>query len=313
MCAFMGCSAVKNRLTACLGLGISALLTTGCATQPNGANPLLTADRVPAPQTRIMTPGAGQPYYQSSPVTPVQPGFGPQGSAATMPAPALTAANPAPATFASNEPGLAVPSDDAALRLTYTPPQTVAPTPNVSQTTFAASVPQVASAPANYVAQPQPFIAQTTAQPTTYNVAPSAPPMRVTLSPVTHHDGFATPSGMANASGITVPAATEFSPAAPSSDNLPWVSGSAPRQVARVMPAVAAPIQPVAYVATAPRVRLPGYPAPQQSFVAPQYASTTTGHVQITELPASTTAGSHRVPANSSSSTADGFRARSLN
>lgn len=47
---------------------LAALLVAGCQNQPTAFNnPFLSPDRVPPPSTRVLTPGAAQPYYPGDP------------------------------------------------------------------------------------------------------------------------------------------------------------------------------------------------------------------------------------------------------
>lgn len=276
-------------------LAALGMMGSGCANQQGAANPFLTADRVPPPQTRL-APAAGQPYYQGD-VTPILPGYAPQGAApGYMPAPTLSAApQPAPpATFAtnnaaaSNEAVVSIPEDDAALRFAYTPPPApAAPQPFV-QAQVTPMQPSYSAAPVSPTTFIQPQNTFANAQPQA--AGSTHGPMQVTLAPVN-----------APAMAVTQPAGTNFAAAATSGDNLPWVSGSAPRSAAVAPQGV----QQAAYIAAAPRVRLPGYPTPQQTFVAPQQMSPTTSGVQITEMPVVTT------PQPSTSGSSDGFRPRS--
>lgn len=68
---------------------LAALLVAGCQNQPTTFNnPFLSPDRVPPPSTRVLTPGAAQPYY---------PGDPSMGGAAPSYTPAPAVGTPAPA------------------------------------------------------------------------------------------------------------------------------------------------------------------------------------------------------------------------
>ena len=84
-------------------LGMATLSLTGCSntTTPTVPNPFTTADRVPPPPTRAITPGTAQPYYPATPQ-------------AAPPAAAYPGANPYPgATAAPAYPGTAYPAQTA--------------------------------------------------------------------------------------------------------------------------------------------------------------------------------------------------------
>ncbi|MEM8865355.1 MAG: hypothetical protein AAGF31_07370 [Planctomycetota bacterium] len=299
------CTALTLRLAARANcwtlLGLLTFATAGCANQQNITNPFTTADRVPPPQTRIPTAATGQPYYQGGvaptiPAAPVSPAGVP---AATVPqstfAPgafpqsSAPPAVPTPAIVASNEQAIGVPTDDSALRLASTPPP-APPSPMVQQQQFAAAPTSAAPVASATPAGQQAVVVQAAA-----NQPALARPMRVTLTPANQQ--FA---------AVTQPSQTHFSPVGAAGDGLPWVSGSAPR-AASPLTVAPQPVQPAAYLAAAPRVRLPGYPAPQQTFVMPATTNQPIGRVQITELPRTPITPPAAVPAATSP---DGFRPR---
>jgi hypothetical protein len=75
--------------------GLSALTVVGCKNQSTPlTNPFLSPDRVPPPQTRVLTPGTAQPYYPGDQL----PGTTAPSFNATMATPAGTAVAP-PATM----------------------------------------------------------------------------------------------------------------------------------------------------------------------------------------------------------------------
>ncbi len=283
-----------------LGLSLFGVLASaGCTNRQGAPSPFLTADRVPPPSTRALPPGAAQPYYQGDPLPVMQGGAsvtpsafpaGPQALAATsFPAnppaqstlaPTLPVSQPVMSrprvTQASyTEAAIAVPSDDSALR--FAPATTFAPQP-----TFVAQ-----AAPATAEAN------RAVAIPTSQPFAAERAPVGVTLTP-------------------TSATAPIFSAEVPSADGLPWVSGSAPRGPV-IVASNSAPrptsSQLVPVAAPAPRVRLPGYPAPQQTFVTPAAGGSPTGQVRITELPT----GPAYLPTQSATQppASDGFRSRS--
>jgi hypothetical protein len=65
----------------------AGMVCAGCSNQPSHiANPLYSADRVPAPGTRALAPGTAQPYYSGDPL-PVMPSspVAPPGQSSTTP------------------------------------------------------------------------------------------------------------------------------------------------------------------------------------------------------------------------------------
>ena len=76
-------------------LPLAALVLVGCQNQPNTlSNPFLAPDRVPPPSTRVLTPGAAQPYYPGDPAPSIG-GAAPPYQPAPAAAPASTGAPPA--------------------------------------------------------------------------------------------------------------------------------------------------------------------------------------------------------------------------
>ena len=303
----LNCSLSKLSLVATAAI---TLMMAGCANQQGISNPFTTADRVPPPTTRALAPGSGQPYYQGDPLPPMPP-TGQQ----LRSAPVTFAAAPQPATVepptpsqgvvqvAHNEPAVAIPTDSSDLRLAYVPPAPPTPAP---------------------VAQPRPIQPQRTvaAAPAAREVVAIPAARQVAAEPRPVQLAVVNAPG-ANRPGLSQPSLPQFSESARSADGLPWVSGSAPRSAPQPVQVVAAPVVSpnvapsglVRVASAAPRVRLPGYPAPQQTFVTPAtagpVASPAMGRVQITELPPQTYM--QPSPRPSSSNPTDGFRARETN
>lgn len=120
-------------------LGVA--MTPGCRNGSQTAafsNPFLSADRVPAPGTRIPAPGAAQPYYPGDAIPPLQSApVGGQPFGAVLPQPGVTpippgdnvAASPLNQrpTIASNEPAVRIPVDESSVRFAQTPIPAVVP------------------------------------------------------------------------------------------------------------------------------------------------------------------------------------------
>lgn len=126
------CPRVWPRFAQPLALSL-ALCLVGCTNQQMAAsNPFLAPDRVPPPATRTIAPGTAAPYYPGSPVPAAQtaPPAPPvaQAQAAVPPATVAAATPPAaaskPLEFA-NEPTVAIPSDNQALRFALPAPPPV--------------------------------------------------------------------------------------------------------------------------------------------------------------------------------------------
>lgn len=291
-------------------LVFTLLAATGCWNRQAPVNPFLSADRVPCPGTRAIPPGAVQPYYDGAPAPALPPGtivpqtappvYPPQGSLAPAPQSSVQQA-----TFTTPAAGEQV-----------TPPAVQVahnvPTANIaSPGEGAVAVPSDGQALRIMSPEPAPFVAQAPAP-----IRPAAPAVTAELRPIT--TGASTLAPTNQATYVTGSPGPSFSPAPQSSDGLPWISGSAPRQAAAPQAFAQQGVSPlqsglVPVVAPAPRVRLPGYPAPQQTFVVPSGVNPSSGasnygQVQITELPSQSplTAPAGTIPQVAN----DGFRAR---
>ena len=169
------------------------LATLGCAGGQGPGNPFLAADRVPPPSTRVIVPGAAQPYYQGDPMPAVQ-GVAPLPQGGYPPTGSLTPANPAVASAPSisaepvrdrgvvlashNEPAIAVPADDSAARLAYNPPAPVVQSPPEPQA--------IASMPAPVITEPAPVIRPPVAAQATF--APASPAAQATADQAVGRD-----------------------------------------------------------------------------------------------------------------------------
>jgi hypothetical protein len=246
-----------NRCRAISVIGVLAVVCgSGCHNQQTAlSNPFMAPDRVPPPATRVVAPGAAQPYYPGDPLPAAH-------ASATPPAPAITAATaPAPiiaqpvspptALAFGNERTVAVPADDSSLRFALPSP------PVDSQAAASASPPTVAPAPPSM---------KLAAQPTTSPVIPAS------------YVGSA-PNGTAPTSVADVsPASPWRSPQIPS----PAINAT-PTVAASNAPKLAAPVagpmipvtlravsSPAADVASQPpRIRFPSYDAAPQEAMAP--------------------------------------------
>jgi hypothetical protein len=322
-------------------LWTSLICAAGCQTHPTAVtNPFAAPDRVPPPATRTLLPGQAVPYYQGDPLPAMQ--------SATTPRPAATAnANPtmnnwtaprAATTAATNvstvagasptrradvvfsgESSVRIPSDNEPLRAT--PPR---PAPKV------ATAP-AQSPPASLVSSTQPAQAVTLAsfnQPAS-NSAMSEPQLStLSATPPTPSNMWRSPgiarqnnSPSANVTSLTGPVVPAASPRFAAAPTQPGMVGNSavPPQAASSMNVRlrAVPSPPPPPVESAgPRIRLPGYSAPQPIsanasgaepagyyIVGPQNVVQT---VQIAPLGA-TAASAPPAPMIASS---DGFRAR---
>lgn len=245
-------------------LAILPALVGGCShNQTTLPNPFLAPDRVPPPSTRVIAPGTALPYYQGDPLPVMQSG-----------APAPTAAPPVAAVESptppiepkqiafSNEPSVAIPSDDDSLRFELPKPPEPAPTPAaVAATPQAAptTAPGAGSvAPAVYNAPPangQPAGVQTAAmsEPVVSNPWRS-PQIPQTAPPV---GGIAAPPLFA----ATTAAPPMYAPQTLPSGYVVVPPMTAPQpNVDVTLRAVPSP-PPEPLESSSPRIRIPGYPA----------------------------------------------------
>lgn len=246
---------------------MGTMATAGCRSsqQTSISNPFLSADRVPAPASRIPAQGTATPYYPGQ-VAPAMPG-------ATQPLQPLGALPPsdditpiqgdgslvegaplASGALASNESAVQIPSDEGSMRFTPPPVQPAAPVVAASQP-VAANAPSMAVAANPGLVTPTPTVFRDNQPPSTAPVinnwppAPSSSP-QVTLNPV---------STGGNASGLfRDPAVPAQAPA--------LINESAPQ------PSVAQPL-------TAPRARIPGAEEMIREEVVPGTINTTSYQV----------------------------------
>jgi hypothetical protein len=114
-----------------LAIALPAALC-GCGGHQRTAsiNPFLGPGRVPPPATRTLVPGAAQPYYPGDPLPTMHSATsGASAPSAVVPALATTGVTAeAPTIASSNEPSIAVPSDNGTLRFAApAPPAEPAP------------------------------------------------------------------------------------------------------------------------------------------------------------------------------------------
>jgi hypothetical protein len=275
-----------NLLPARLALLCALTVVGGCSHNQTGINnPFLAPDRVAPPSTRAIAPGTAQPYYPGDPL-PVMQSAAPTAAPATNFAAAVPRATSpiAPEVVAepkkiasSNEPTVAVPSDDSSLRFELPKPPEPAPAP-------AAPIVDARSAPPGAVANPNFAGAPATAQPPT-NVVPAiynSPLNSQQFNQVSSTATLAEPA-------IGTPWRSPQIPAsAPPPAYFPGTQPNAAPLVAQptIMPgyvvvpqmtavpqnmdvslrAVPSPSPPPTPVEpSTPRIRLPGYPAPPGS------------------------------------------------
>jgi hypothetical protein len=253
----------------------------GCSHNQSGiTNPFLAPDRVPPPSTRVLAPGTAQPYYPGDPL-PVMQSAAP--AAAPVAAPIAAAAAPAePKKIAfSNEPTVAIPSDDNSLRFELPAPPKPEPTPTTPIANAAGSPASLQSGvvPAIYSA------AVTGGQPVS-QIVPAA--------------GLAEPATTGPWRSPQIPATTPPAVYAPAPQPLvsplvaqpvvmpgyvivPPMSAAPPGMDVTLRAVPSPPPEPVE--SSTPRIRIPGYPVPPGTMT--------------TVLP------------TASSSSSDGFRPRS--
>jgi hypothetical protein len=260
-------------------LALSTALNVGCTQKQLAGvpNPFLAPDQVPPPSTRTIAPGTAQPYYPGDPLPVMQsaaPGAAPPAVAsvapASVPSPNVAAApmgEPQKIAF-SNEPSVAVPSDESPLRfelpappepktapLAATAPQPIAPSgPTVSNPTSPSAV-----VPAMYNAQPngsRPTTAAVPAAAATDPVAsgPWRSPQIVSAAPPAY-----APATQPNMS----PAVAQ--PAAMPGYGMATTPTTVPSSMNVSLRAVPSPEPPTPLTSSTPRIRIPGYPAPPVS------------------------------------------------
>jgi hypothetical protein len=265
----------RYRALAAAGV-LAAACFSGCHNQQTAlSNPFMAPDRVPPPATRVVAPGAAQPYYPGDPLPPSH------ASATTAAPPIATAPTAGPKTDVakssttplafSNERTVSVPADDSSLRFALPP----APPPS-----------QMAASPA----PPSPQITPSAASPTQVATQP-APSQVVPASYTAADPNHAGPAMLAD-SAPTSPWRTPQVPTSPTAPaiNVPptFATTTAPQ-----LPPVAGPTIPVTLRAVPspaadtvfsqpPRIRFPSYdagpqvalaangnPVQQAAFVAP--------------------------------------------
>jgi hypothetical protein len=310
-------------------------IAAGCRNQPTGLpNPFLAPDRVPPPATRSLLPGQAQPYYPGDPLPVMQsattpsaapaannqsvnapqltgtdglnwnaPATGAAGSAVPLASAAALSANATPSrsNVLSNEPAVAIPSDGETLRFPLTPPEalTSAPAPSSQQ-----PVPTSAAPPLPSAVIPAAFTTPVADQPSAANV-PQTGGLAAAANGPWQSPQIAPPTA-ATSVGATVVAPAAAAVGAPGSMDVRL----------RAVPS------PPAVEATTPRIRLPGYVAPQpmpgaSAFPQPgtNYATAVpTGPmlqtVQISPLPSPPVSEASSLAAGSATVSGDGFRPR---
>jgi hypothetical protein len=294
----------RCRALAAVGV-LAAACFSGCHNQQTAlSNPFMAPDRVPPPATRVVAPGAAQPYYPGDPLPPSHASTTTSAPPiATAPAQAPKAELPKSSTTSlafSNERTVSVPADDSSLRFA------LPPAPPASQ---------LAASPA----PPAPQITPRTASPTQVAAQPVPSPV-IPASYAATDPNHAVPASIADAA----PTSPWRTPQVPTSSTAPALAINAPPTFAAAtapqLPPVASPTIPVTLRAVPspaadtaftqpPRIRFPSYdagpqvataangnPVQQALFVAPggaglaQQPATQPGLPQtlpITEIPTS--------------------------
>jgi hypothetical protein len=250
-----------NPRHALLATGVLAICFAGCQNQQTAlSNPFMAPDRVPPPATRVVAPGAAQPYYPGDPLPPTHAASAPAApviAAAAAPASkaAPTTASPAGLAF-SNERTVSIPSDESSMRFS------LPPTP-----------------PPSAVAAAQPASSQ--GGPTALAAQPSA--MQFQVVPASYTS--------ANPSRVTLASATDVAANSPwRSPQVPANTAAAPRPInsppmlavvsAQAAPQIAGPQMPVtlravpsptteAAISQPPRIRFPSYSSTNQIVTTP--------------------------------------------
>jgi hypothetical protein len=245
---------------------LAAVCFSGCHNQQTAlSNPFMAPDRVPPPATRVVAPGAAQPYYPGDPLPPSH------ASATTAAPPIVTAPMPGPKTDVgkslttplafSNERTVSVPTDDSSLRFALPP----APPPS-----------QLAASPT----PPSPQVTSPTASPTQVATQP-APSQVIPASYAVPDPNHAVPATLADAAP-TSPWRTPQVPTSPAAPaiNTPstFAATTAPQPppvagptIQVTLRAVSSPAADTAF-SQPPRIRFPSYDA------GPQVALATNGN-----------------------------------
>lgn len=270
-----------------------ALLTgfVGCRNQPGGMpNPFLAPDRVPPPATRTLLPGQAQPYYPGDPLPVMQSGVAPPAAANTANAspqqqpagptlawnaptggtPAMNSPAEPRALAFSNEPSVAIPSDGGSLRfpLPAPPPEPIAPIALSAPAATQQPAQQLAAVPATQTVLPASHsVPAANLAPTANNAlamgevepAATSPWRSPQVAQPSVAPGYGQPLIITQPLGAQPLIAPVAAPAAPVYV-APFASTPSTMDV-RLRAVPSPPPEPAD--SPTPRIRLPGYPAPQ--------------------------------------------------
>lgn len=302
-----------TRIATC-ALVLASLAVGGCRSSSSSGlagNPFLAPDRVAPPSTRSLAPGQAQPYYQGDPPPIMQSATAPPANAvAAVPAPSTAEtlsetgrtlawntpgagvpqsiaspqwpASPTPATITrSDEPAVAVPTDNDSLRFALPAPINPEPAMPMSAAAQPANSapmqfgpePQLPSAPgvqqASYNAPAGPIPSAPLLPEVSAPTIPTTPQQAVSPWRTPQMSPSATTGYAPQAAPVAQPVAGQQVVAGGQSYMIPAVPAnlyaqqqySAPANTMAVdMRAVASPAQPGD---PNPRIRIPGYDVPQ--------------------------------------------------
>ena len=256
------------RHTARLAAIVCLVGTAGCQSPRGGTvNPFLAPDRVPPPATRAILPGQAQPYYPGDPLPVMQSATQPAAAAslntgmawnapsANSPSGSVSAATPngapAPSALAfANEPTVAIPADNGDLRFPLPMPSEPEPFAPVAAAEPAAQQPvQLASAPAYQQVVPASYT-----EPVMNGGAPASYALPETIDDATSSGPWRSPQVATASAPVEYGVPPMFSGAAP----LVPQANSMEVRLRAVPSPPPEPLQP-----STPRIRLPGYAAPQ--------------------------------------------------
>ncbi len=279
---------------------IAALCAGGCRSTSSGINnPFFAPDRVAPPSTRVIAPGQAQPYYQGDPLPVMQSATG-QATNALVASDSATTQTASGRTLAWNSPASGVPA--GANTLPPSTPELSGVTPQSSTSIAAATeTPIAVPADTDSLRFPLPAAAPQPAPQLAAAAAPSPPPAQTASTVPTQPVSLASYNAPATNGSSTVTAPPTLSPI-PQQATSPWrtpqiaaatppayaqqpsvvTPTSTPQYTLPVPPAyamtpplVAMPTNPMAVELRAvpspppqpgdpmPRVRIPGYKAPQ--------------------------------------------------
>lgn len=245
---------------AVFAIGMLAVCFAGCQNQQTAlSNPFMAPDRVPPPATRVVAPGAAQPYYPGDPLPPTHAAAAP--TAPVIAATAAPASNAAPKTASpsglaySNERTVSIPADDSSMRFS------LPPTPPPSA--VAATQPAPAQGPPTPLAAQPPAI-QSQVIPASYT---SNDPSRVTLASAmdaTANSPWRSPQVPASSVAAAPP---NYNPQPLAVAAQPLLQAVGP-QLPVTLRAVPSPMTE-SVVSQPPRIRFPSYDATNQIVAAP--------------------------------------------